>query len=131
VVLLHGYPQTHATWRKVAPRLAEHHTVIVPDLPGYGDSRTKEVGARWTKRRVASAIVGLLASMGHSRFAVVGRRHAGLLARRLSRSAPSEPQERAQRMGADPGGAQYRLWLRRRVSLRKAVRCDGTGAVVL
>ena len=88
VVLLHGYPQTHATWRKVAPKLAEHHTVIVPDLPGYGDSRTKEIGARWTKRRVASAIVGLLASMGHSRFAVVGHDRGARVGYRLALDHP-------------------------------------------
>ncbi len=38
VLLLHGYPQTHAAWHEVAPRLAGHHTVVVPDLPGYGRS---------------------------------------------------------------------------------------------
>src|ERR1700722_7962532 len=38
LLLLHGYPQTHIMWRKVAPRLAERFTVVVPDLRGYGDS---------------------------------------------------------------------------------------------
>ena len=38
LLLLHGYPQTHAIWRKIAPRLAEHFSVVVTDLRGYGDS---------------------------------------------------------------------------------------------
>ena len=39
VLLLHGYPETHAAWREVAPLLAEHHTVVAPDLPGYASRR--------------------------------------------------------------------------------------------
>ena len=38
LLLLHGFPQTHAIWHKVAPRLAERHTLVMPDLRGYGDS---------------------------------------------------------------------------------------------
>ena len=49
VLLLHGYPQTHAAWHDVAPRLARHHTVVVPDLPGYGRSLLRDDGA-WDKR---------------------------------------------------------------------------------
>lgn len=45
VLLLHGYPQTHVLWHKVAPILAERHTVICPDMRGYGDSDTVERNA--------------------------------------------------------------------------------------
>ena len=38
VLMLHGYPQTHAMWHKLAPKLAKHYTVVCPDLRGYGDS---------------------------------------------------------------------------------------------
>ena len=72
VLLLHGYPQTHIAWRRVAPALAERHTVVVPDLPGYGASRPHDMAPRWTKRRVGEALVMLMDSFGHTRFAVVG-----------------------------------------------------------
>jgi haloacetate dehalogenase len=45
LLLLHGYPQTHVMWRKVAPRLAQDFTVVVPDLRGYGDSSKPPAGA--------------------------------------------------------------------------------------
>jgi len=44
LLLLHGYPQTHVMWRKVAPRLAQDFTVVVPDLRGYGDSSKPPAG---------------------------------------------------------------------------------------
>ena len=46
VLLLHGYPQTHVMWHLVAPALAEHHTVVLTDLRGYGDSGKPAGGAR-------------------------------------------------------------------------------------
>src|SRR5260221_13495953 len=46
LLLLHGYPETHLTWHKVAPQLAEQFSVVVPDLRGYGDSRQPQGGAR-------------------------------------------------------------------------------------
>ena len=61
LLLLHGYPQTHVMWRKVAPRLAQDFTVVVPDLRGYGDSSKPPAGEnsstirnarwRWIKSR--------------------------------------------------------------------------------
>ena len=59
LLLLHGYPQTHVMWRKVAPRLAQDFTVVVPDLRGYGDSRRparisstiRNASWRWTRSR--------------------------------------------------------------------------------
>lgn len=72
VLLLHGYPQTHIAWRLIAPELATNHTVIIPDLPGYGSSQLLEVTPRWTKRRVGDALVALMEMLGYGRFAVVG-----------------------------------------------------------
>lgn len=72
LLLLHGFPQTHIAWRKVAPALARHHTLIVPDLPGYGASRPQSTTPRWTKRRVAAALVALMRTLGHERFALAG-----------------------------------------------------------
>ena len=72
VLLLHGYPQTHIAWRRIAPELAKNHTVIIPDLPGYGSSQPLETTPRWTKRRVGDALVALMETLGYRRFAVVG-----------------------------------------------------------
>jgi haloacetate dehalogenase len=72
LLLLHGYPETHIAWRKVAPALARHHTLIIPDLPGYGASRPHAMTPRWTKRRVGVALVALMRALGHERFALAG-----------------------------------------------------------
>ncbi|CCE12175.1 Alpha/beta hydrolase fold precursor [Bradyrhizobium sp. STM 3843] len=72
LLLLHGYPETHIAWRKVAPALARDHTLIIPDLPGYGASRTQTMVPRWTKRRVGAALVALMRALGHERFALAG-----------------------------------------------------------
>ena len=66
VLLLPGYPDTHAAWHDVAPLLARHHTVVVPDLPGYGRSLLGDDGA-WDKREVAAELVLLMRSPGHER----------------------------------------------------------------
>jgi haloacetate dehalogenase len=70
IVLLHGFPQTHLMWRHVAPKLAEHHTVICPDLRGYGASSKPADG--YSKRTMANDIIGLADALGLDRFALVG-----------------------------------------------------------
>jgi haloacetate dehalogenase len=74
VVLLHGFPETHLMWRHVAPVLAEHHTVVCPDLRGYGASSKPEAVAEdtYSKRTMAADIVGLADALGFDRFALVG-----------------------------------------------------------
>ncbi len=62
LVLLHGYPQTWYMWRHVMPALAEHYTVIVPDLPGAGDSDAPATG--YDKKSMAEDIHGLLVKLG-------------------------------------------------------------------
>jgi haloacetate dehalogenase len=89
VLLLHGYPQTHITWRRVAPELARSHTVIIPDLPGYGASRPQEMTPRWTKRRVGDALVAFMEGLGHSRFAVVGHDRGARVGYRLALDHPA------------------------------------------
>ena len=88
VLLLHGYPQTHVAWRLIAPTLARSHTVIVPDLPGYGDSRIRNDQPRWTKRRVASALVAMMGRLGHERFAVIGHDRGARAGYRLALDHP-------------------------------------------
>ena len=74
IVLLHGFPQTHLMWRHVAADLAADHTVIVPDLRGYGDSdKPADLdGTAYSKRTMAADIVELAAILGFDRFAVAG-----------------------------------------------------------
>ncbi|MET7141924.1 alpha/beta hydrolase [Xanthomonas sp. PPL139] len=89
VLLLHGFPQTHLAWRRVAPRLAQAFTVIVPDLPGYGASRPHSDQPRWSKRRVGEALVALMAHLGHTRFAVVGHDRGARAGYRLALDHPA------------------------------------------
>src|SRR5689334_22527141 len=75
VLLLHGHPRTHTTWHAVAPRLAERHTVVCPDLRGYGQSSkppTTSDHAPYSKRAMAADCVELMSALGHERFAVAG-----------------------------------------------------------
>ncbi|BBG03549.1 MULTISPECIES: alpha/beta fold hydrolase [Pseudonocardia] len=74
VLLLHGWPQTSVMWHRVAPGLIDRHTVVLADLPGYGDS-TLPAGAEVAvsgKRTMAADLVAVMAALGHERFAVVG-----------------------------------------------------------
>jgi len=88
VLLLHGYPETHAAWHAVAPLLADHHTVVVPDLPGYGRSLLTNAGT-WDKREVAAELVVLMRSLGHERFHVVGHDRGARVGYRLALDHPS------------------------------------------
>ena len=90
VLLLHGYPQTHLAWRHVAPRLARSFTVVAPDLPGYGESRTDSDHPRWTKRRVADSLVALMAKLGHRRFDIVGHDRGARAGYRLALDHPEQ-----------------------------------------
>src|SRR3954462_2950160 len=75
LLLLHGYPQTHAMWHRIAPRLAERHTVVCPDLRGYGDSDKPPGGhehAAYSKRTMAADQLGVMSALGFDRFAVAG-----------------------------------------------------------
>jgi haloacetate dehalogenase len=91
LVLLHGFPETGFCWRRVAPDLAEAHTVVVPDLPGYGASRSPAGGPRgegFSKREMAATIVELMTTLGHSRFAVVGHDRGARVSYRLALDHP-------------------------------------------
>jgi haloacetate dehalogenase len=91
VVLLHGHPRTHTTWHRVAPLLAGHHTVVCPDLRGYGESTvvpTAEDHAPYSKRAMAGDVAALMAELGHERFAVVGHDRGSYVALRLALDHP-------------------------------------------
>ncbi|WP_420077981.1 alpha/beta fold hydrolase [Streptomyces sp. JL4002] len=90
VVLLHGFPQTHLMWRHVAERLADEHTVICPDLRGYGasDKPAATDPGVYAKRTMAADIVTLAAALGHGRFALVGHDRGALVAFRAGLDHP-------------------------------------------
>jgi len=73
----------------VAPRLAEHHTVVVPDLPGYGRSVVAGDGA-WDKREVAAELVLLMRGLGHEHFHVVGHDRGARVGYRLALDHPGQ-----------------------------------------
>ena len=88
LLLLHGYPQTHLMWRKLAPRLAAEFTVVAPDLRGYGDSSKPPAGpdnANYSKRSLAQDQVETMAALGFERFAVAGHDRGARVAHRLAR----------------------------------------------
>jgi len=88
LLLLHGYPETHAMWHKVAPELARDYTVVCADLRGYGDS-TKPKGlpdhSNYSKRAMAKDMVEVMAALGHRSFHLVGHDRGARVAHRLAR----------------------------------------------
>ncbi|RZT20837.1 pimeloyl-ACP methyl ester carboxylesterase [Kribbella sp. VKM Ac-2569] len=86
VVLLHGFPQTHLMWRRVAAELAVDHTVICPDLRGYGASDKPVEG--YSKRSMAADVVAVADALGHSQFALVGHDRGALVAFRAGLDHP-------------------------------------------
>jgi len=75
LLLIHGYPQTHVEWHKIAGRLAEKFTVVMTDLRGYGDSSKPAGGenhANYSKRAMAADQIEVMRNLGFERFAVVG-----------------------------------------------------------
>ncbi len=92
LLLLHGYPQTHHCWHRVAGRLAERHTVVAADLRGYGASSIPEPDPEhltYSKRRMAADMVAVMATLGHERFAVAGHDRGGRVAYRLALDQPA------------------------------------------
>ena len=90
-LLLHGAPQTHISWRKVAPELAKTHTVIVPDLRGYGDSSKPADGenhVNYSKRAMALDQIELMRHYGIDRFPVIGHDRGGRVGHRLALDHP-------------------------------------------
>jgi haloacetate dehalogenase len=91
VLLLHGHPRTHTTWHRVAPLLAAHHTVVCPDLRGYGESSkppTTADHAAYSKRAMARDCVALMRALGHEAFAVVGHDRGCYVAFRTAMDHP-------------------------------------------
>jgi haloacetate dehalogenase len=91
LLLLHGHPRTHATWNRVAPLLAGRHTVVCPDLRGYGESSkpaTTADHAPYSKRAMAGDCLALMRGLGHDQFAVAGHDRGSYVAFRLAMDHP-------------------------------------------
>jgi haloacetate dehalogenase len=86
ILLLHGAPQSHISWRLVAPKLAASRTVVVPDLRGYGDSSKPpdgEMHVNYSKRAMALDQVEVMKSFGFAKFPVIGQDRGGRVTHRL------------------------------------------------
>ncbi len=91
LLLLHGYPQTHVIWHKMAPELARHCALVIPDLRGYGRSSAPMGDAEhqtYSKRAMAEDCVTLMRELGHVRFMVAGHDRGGRVAYRLALDHP-------------------------------------------
>lgn len=92
LLLLHGYPQNHAAWIKLAAPLAKNFTCVIADLPGYGassipaDAKDHEP---FSKRRMAAVLVSAMASLGHARFSVMGHDRGARVAYRIALDHPA------------------------------------------
>ena len=91
VLLLHGYPQTHVEWRKIAPELAKSYTLVISDLRGYGDSGKPPDGdnhINYSKRAMALDQVEVMEKLGFGQFAMVGHDRAARVGHRLALDYP-------------------------------------------
>ncbi|MFS8973783.1 alpha/beta fold hydrolase [Cupriavidus necator] len=109
LLLLHGHPQSHLIWHRVAPALADHFTVIATDLRGYGSSSAPPGNPgheRYSKRTMAQDQVDLMAAFGFERFALCGHDRGARVAHRLCADHP-EAVSRAMLLDIAPTLAMY------------------------
>jgi haloacetate dehalogenase len=98
LLLLHGYPQTHVMWAKLAPKLAERFTVVCPDLRGYGDSAKPEGGevqSAYAKREMAKDQVEVMEALGFERFQVAAHDRGARVTHRMLRDHPDRVERAA------------------------------------
>ena len=91
LVLLHGFPQTHVMWHRIAPELAKTHQVIAVDLRGYGWSsapRSDETHTTYSKREMAKDVLRVIDELGHTRFALAAHDRGARVAYRLALDHP-------------------------------------------
>ncbi len=91
LLLIHGYPQTHAMWHRVAPRLAGSYAVVACDSRGYGASSKPPGGpdhAAYAKRALARDLIEVMDALGHDTFAVAGHDRGGRVAYRMALDHP-------------------------------------------
>jgi haloacetate dehalogenase len=112
VLLLHGHPQTHLTWHKVAPRLVEAgYSVVLTDLRGYGDSAKPTGGeghVNYSKREMAKDQALVMRALGFERFAVIGHDRGGRVAHRMALDHPGSV-DRLAVLDIAPTATMYKL----------------------
>lgn len=109
LLLLHGHPQTHAIWHRVTPSLAQHFSLAMPDLRGYGDSSKPPSDAQhavYSKRAMAQDLHALMAQLGYERFQVLAHDRGARVAHRLAVDYP-ETVERMLLLDIAPTLAMY------------------------
>ncbi len=92
LLLLHGYPQTHVMWHKIANRLTERYTVVITDLRGYGDSSkpaSDENHTPYSKRQMALDQVEVMTELGFDEFFLAGHDRGARVAHRLTLDHPA------------------------------------------
>lgn len=91
LLLLHGYPQTHAMWHRLAPKLAKHFSLVIADLRGYGESSvptSDEEHYTYSKRAMGGDMVEVMSQLGHDRFAVLAHDRGARVGYRLAFDHP-------------------------------------------
>jgi haloacetate dehalogenase len=109
LLLLHGFPQTHVMWHAMAPSLAEHFTLVITDLRGYGQSSCPESDSKhaaYSKRHMARDMVEAMGTLGHERFAVLAHDRGARAAYRLALDDP----DRITRMALLDIVPTYTMW---------------------
>ena len=123
LVLLHGFPQTHAMWHRIAPALAESHRVVCIDLRGYGWSAAPPGpggGAGYAKSVLARDVVDVMEALGHVRFAICGHDRGGRVAYRLALDEPG----RVERLALLDILPTAEVWRRIEAGLQPAAHWD-------
>ncbi|MEP5625088.1 MAG: alpha/beta hydrolase [Hyphomicrobiales bacterium] len=91
LLLLHGYPQSHVIWHRIAPDLAQNFTLVMPDLPGYGQSAIPSLSTdheAYSKRSMANCMIAVMRSLGHDQFLLTGHDRGGRVAYRMALDHP-------------------------------------------
>lgn len=123
LVLLHGFPQTHMMWHRLAPDLARTHSVICMDLRGYGWSsapRGDAAHATYSKRAMGRDVVAVAEALGFARFALAGHDRGGRVAYRLALDEPG----RVERLALLDILPTYEVWNRIRAGVQQARHWD-------
>jgi haloacetate dehalogenase len=95
LLLVHGYPQTHVAWHRVAPRLMRQFSLVMPDLRGYGESRGPRPDPEhrhYSKRAMAHDMAELMTALGHDRFLLAGHDRGARVGFRLALDCPARVQ---------------------------------------
>jgi haloacetate dehalogenase len=111
LLLVHGFPQTHVEWHRLAPALAEHFQLVLPDLRGYGASSVPDIGPdpehrAYSKRVMAQDMVNLMETLGHARFAMMGHDRGARVSYRLALDDP----DRISRLALLDIVSTYTMW---------------------